>query len=108
MLNFIKNIPCYIFSTLGTAFEYIAKAILSISVICFSLSVTLHKLLRTPIGLKLIEIENTTQAIVKMYTDFAASMAAGEKAQQSEDNRLANIINSNVVQLGKKKDEPKS
>ena len=80
---------------------------MGISILLVSMSVTLHKLFKTKLGLSLIELEKTTNNIVNMYTNIAKQIADGKTAQTREDNKLADAAKSaqNVVQLGKKKDD---
>jgi hypothetical protein len=104
MSNFFKSLLPKTFSTIGYLISYIGVFFYGLSTVFLSVSATLHKLFGTKVGLRLIEIENSTNAIIKFYTD---AVKGGPNANgDSEANKLASIAKANnVVQLGKKKDD---
>lgn len=107
MSNFLLSLIPNIITFTAIGIEFIAKVIMGISILLVSISVTLHKLLKTKLGLSLIELEKTTNSIVNMYTNIAKQVADGKTAQTKESNKLADSAKeaTNVVQLGKKKDD---
>lgn len=106
MINFLLSLVPNILTFIAISIEFVAKVIMGISLLILTVSVTLHKLLKTKLGLSLLEVEKSTNSIVKMYTNIAKQVADGNSAQTRESNKLAEAAKgTNVVQLGKKKDD---
>ena len=106
MSNFLLSLIPNIITFIAIGIEFIAKVFLGISLILLNISVTIHKLFKTQLGISLLKIEESTNSIVKMYTNIAKQVADGNSAQTKESNKLAEAAKgTNVVQLGKKKDD---
>lgn len=104
MINFLKNIPPFLVFTLAYVFESVGKFLVGIATVLYNVSSSLHLVLGTKLGKKLKEIEQSVANVMKMYAEVAKRVT---EAPQTEDNRLAAIINNNpeVVQLRKKKND---
>lgn len=111
MINFLLSLIPNIITFLAIGVEFIAKVIMGVSIVLLTISTTLHKLLKTKVGLSLLEIEKSTNNIITMYTNIAKQVAESKAAQAAkqneEDNKLAQAAKAatNIVQLGKKKDD---
>lgn len=107
MSNFLLSLIPNILTIIGIGVEFLAKVIMGISILLISMSVTLHKLFKTKLGISLLKMEESANNIVAMYTNIAKQVAEGKTAQTKESNKLAEAAKSatNVVQLGKKKDD---
>lgn len=99
-MDFILSLIPNMLTLLSVGIEFIAKIIMGLANILVVLAITLHKLFRTKTGLSIIKIEESTKNIIAMYTNALQS-------QNKESNKLADIAKSdtNVIQLGKKKDD---
>ena len=106
MLKFIKDLLPNIFNIIGLSIEFVAKFIYGLAILFTSIAITLHKLFKTDVGMKLLEIEHAKDNIVKMYNNIAKQVAEGKTSQDKEANKLAEQAKgSNVVQLGSKKND---
>ena len=107
MSNFILSLIPNALTLLSIAIEFIAKVIMGISILLVTVSVTLHKLFKTKLGISLLEVEKTTNNILTLYANAAKQIAEGKTMQTKESNKLAEAAKAatNVIQLGKKKDD---
>jgi len=107
MINFIKNLLPKTFSGLGSIIGILATILLGIDTLLTGIAIILHKLFATDIGIKLIQIEESTNSIIMMYNKVSKQIAENKTAQTKEYDKLAAAAKNepNVVQLGKKKDD---
>lgn len=107
MSNFLLSLLPHTLTFIAIAIEFLAKVVMGVSIVLMTISVTLHKLFKTKLGLSLLEMEKTTNNIINMYNNIAKQVADGKTAQTKESNKLADSAKeaTNVVQLGKKKDD---
>lgn len=107
MIDILKSLIPNALTIVGVAIEYLAAFINGIAALLVGISVILHKLLRTEVGLKLIAMEESVNKIVAMYTNIAKQIEESKTTGNKESNKLAAVAKSdaNVVQLGKKKDD---
>jgi prephenate dehydratase len=104
MINFLKNIIPVTLFIVGKIIETVGNLFIGVSAIIGNMTATIHVQLNTNTGKKLKEIQKSMVDAMKLYTQVANKVANSKK----DENRLANVINPNpnVVQLGKKKDDP--
>ena len=107
MVKLLKNIPILLVDAIAFTFKLIGNIFYSISVIFYGIEVSLHKVLETDTGKKLLDMEKQVENVLKLYAQVQAKLKQGQVLQATEENKLANIIkdNTNVTPLGKKKND---
>lgn len=111
MLNFIKSLIPNAFIVVALGVNALAKAIGYISTIIVAIGLQMHMYLDTERGRKIRQIE----AKVKEMMDQIVKAQKAAQVNLTENSRLAQSMKStqtqveqpsNVILLGKKKDEP--
>lgn len=109
MKNFIKGILPETVFLLAVLVELLGKGILYVSSMIVSISVNLHIVLQTEKGLKYLEIKNKIREATQQMMNLLIAKHNGQDVSR-ENSKLADLVKpkqpSNVVTLGKKKDEP--
>jgi hypothetical protein len=106
MLELLKNAIANVFFVVGFTLELVSKLFKLLSSVFYSICTTLHIQLNTDTGKKLVAIEQSVTKIVTMFNSINSKLE-GAKSPIKEENKLVQAIkgDTNVVQLGKKKDD---
>lgn len=101
--NLIKNIIAESFSVVGFVLNKISGFFQGLATVFYSLSVSLHMVLNTEEGVKLKELERSTQKIINTYNTYLNKVETYKKNVAAEENKLAKVLkeDKNVIKLGK-------
>lgn len=113
MIDAIKSLIPNAIYVGALAVELLAKGVLFVASILATIAVNMHIQLKTKKGIKYreiqIRIQEATEAVLEMQKQVMARRTANIAAQK-ENSKLADLVKakqpSNVLTLGKKKDEP--
>lgn len=107
MSDTLKGLIPNIFFFLANVVDLAAATLKYIATILVTISVNLHIQFGTKKGTKYREIQLQIQAATQAMMETYKRAMAQQMTNQTKDSKLANIVKaSNVLTLGKKKDEP--